>query len=439
MYSNIKDISQNTLLVQIELTGNKKRKLEEDRHNEFKELVLSSGTNVVASVRGRQEQPTANTFIKKGKISQIKNKVKELKVDLVIFNHDLSPSQERNLEGIFKSRVLDRTGLILDIFGLRAKSHTGKLQVELAQLSHLSTRLVRGWSHLERQRGGIGLRGGPGEKQLETDRRLINQRIKTINKKLKKVHQQRTLNKYSRQKSKNILISIIGYTNSGKTTLFNALTGSDQYVANKPFATLDSVTRKNKDNSLTPFLFSDTVGFISELPTQLIESFKATLDELKSADLILHVVDISDPNYFHKLEEVENLIEELDISHIQQLRVNNKIDKIDNEEILEDYSIGDKEVWISAKEELGINNLQESMIHFVNKEIFVGWISLKSTLGRIRSNLYSLGCVVEERTSTSLGLIQLKIKVGKDYLHELLLEEGVKLKGPEKTKIEVAV
>ena len=168
---------------------------------------------------------------------------------MVIFNHDLSPSQERNLETIFKSRVLDRTGLILDIFALRAKSHTGKLQVELAQLSHLSTRLVRGWSHLERQRGGIGLRGGPGEKQLETDRRLINQRIKTINKKLNKVHQQRTLNKYSRQKSKNILISLIGYTNSGKTTLFNVLTGSDQYVANQPFATLDSVTRKNKDNS----------------------------------------------------------------------------------------------------------------------------------------------------------------------------------------------
>ena len=303
----------------------------------------------------------------------------------------------------------------------------------------MSTRLVRGWSHLERQRGGIGLRGGPGEKQLETDRRLINQRIKTINKKLNKVHQQRTLNKYSRQKSKNILISLIGYTNSGKTTLFNVLTGSDQYVANQPFATLDSVTRKNKDNNLSPFLFSDTVGFISELPTQLIESFKATLDELKSADLILHVVDISDSNYLHKLEEVNNLLDELDISHIQQLRVNNKIDKIGNKDILEDYCFGDKEVWISAKEELGISNLQESMIHCVNKEVFVGWISLKSSLGRVRSNLYSLGYVEEEKTSTSSGLIQLKIKMGREYLQELLLEKGVKLVDSNKNKIEVAV
>ena len=439
MYLNIKDTSQKTLLVQIEITGSKEKRLAKDRHNEFKELVLSSGANIVAGVRGRQEQPVASTFIKKGKISQIKNKVKDLTIDLVIFNHDLSPSQERNLETIFKSRVLDRTGLILDIFALRAKSHTGKLQVELAQLSHLSTRLVRGWSHLERQRGGIGLRGGPGEKQLETDRRLINQRIKTINKKLNKVHQQRTLNKYSRQKSKNILISLIGYTNSGKTTLFNVLTGSDQYVANQPFATLDSVTRKNKDNNLSPFLFSDTVGFISELPTQLIESFKATLDELKSADLILHVVDISDSNYLHKLEEVNNLLDELDISHIQQLRVNNKIDKIGNKDILEDYCFGDIEVWISAKEELGISNLQESMIHCVNKEVFVGWISLKSSLGRVRSNLYSLGYVEEEKTSTSSGLIQLKIKMGREYLQELLLEKGVKLVDSNKNKIEVAV
>ncbi|SVE28156.1 uncharacterized protein METZ01_LOCUS481010, partial [marine metagenome] len=242
----------------------------------------------------------------------------------------------RNLEGIFNARVLDRTGLILDIFASRATSHIGKLQVELAQLSHLSTRLVRGWSHLERQKGGIGLRG-PGETQLETDRRLINQRIKNIKSKLEKSHKQREVNRYSRKKSKQTLVALVGYTNAGKTTLFNLLTESHLYAADKLFATLDSITRRSSVSGLDGVLFSDTVGFISELPTQLIESFKATLDELKSANLLVQVIDISDPDFRYKTEQVALILEELGVSDIPQIKVFNKCDKANLNE-LEDLS-----------------------------------------------------------------------------------------------------
>ena len=293
---------------------------------EFTELCRSSGSNIGAEVFGKIDKPTSNYFIKAGKVEEIKVLVKELSADLVIFNNALSPSQERNLEKIFGARVLDRTSLILDIFATRATSHIGKLQVELAQLTHLSTRLVRGWSHLERQKGGIGLRG-PGETQLETDRRLIGHRIKSIKKRLDKAHNQKEVNRYSRKKGKNQVVALVGYTNAGKTTLFNYLTENMLYAADKPFATLDSVTRKNSIPDLKNILFSDTVGFISDLPTQLIESFKATLDDLRTADLLIHVVDISDKDYRFKVKEVMKLIDELGLSDIPILRVNNKSDK----------------------------------------------------------------------------------------------------------------
>ena len=439
MNLNIKETLQRTLIVQIEILNTTKKGVFENKINEFKELVLSSGTKIIKTIEGKQDKPVSNTFVKKGKTLEIRNIVEELKIDLVIFNHDLTPSQERNLESIFKARVLDRTGLILDIFALRARSYLGKLQVELAQLTHLSTRLVRGWSHLERQRGGIGLRGGPGEKQLEVDRRLINQRIKTINKKLGKVHKQKNLNRYSRKKNKNIIVALVGYTNSGKTTLFNILTGNDQFVADQPFATLDSVTRRNKSLDLNSILFSDTVGFISELPTQLIESFKATLDELKSADLLLHVVDISDPDFIFKLEEVNILLEELNLSHIPQLRVNNKIDKIDFKNFSSNFHPEDQEIWISAKENIGLETLNKYMDHYVNKRVFVGWISLQSAVGKIRAYLYSIGCVLEEKSCTSSGLIQLHIRIEKNKLKKLLLKKSIALKDSENLIIEEAV
>ena len=286
MNLNIKETLQRTLIVQIEILNTTKKGVFENKINEFKELVLSSGTKIIKTIEGKQDKPVASTFVKKGKTLEIRNIVEELKIDLVIFNHNLTPSQERNLESIFKARVLDRTGLILDIFALRARSYVGKLQVELAQLTHLSTRLVRGWSHLERQRGGIGLRGGPGEKQLEVDRRLINQRIKTINKRLGKVHKQKNLNRYSRKKNKNIIVALVGYTNSGKTTLFNILTGNDQFVADQPFATLDSVTRRNKSldlNRLEPtIVISIPVSYIFGIVSKLTPPSTAIVMSLPS-------------------------------------------------------------------------------------------------------------------------------------------------------------
>ena len=389
-------------------------------------MVLSSGAEISDEDFSKQVKPTSGLFITKGKAERIKDSLEQTESELVIFNHDLTPSQERNLENIFQARVLDRTGLILDIFAERASSHIGKLQVELAQLSHLSTRLVRGWSHLERQKGGIGLRG-PGETQLETDRRLINQRIKNIKNKLSKSHKQREINRYSRKKSNKTLVALVGYTNAGKTTLFNLLTESQLYVANKLFATLDSVTRKNSVSGLEDVLFSDTVGFISDLPTELIESFKATLDELKSADILVHVVDISDPDFIYKTEQVLLILKELGISNIPCIRVNNKSDKVDIDEISEGTSNNNNEVWVSALKNTGMENLVNS-IQFNRKKFMIKeWIELQPNQGKIRSKLYSLGRVLEETTSER-GLIQLQLEIDKNELNSLISNKGIDLK-----------
>ena len=364
----IKSLRQEAVIVQVEFPNRKEKFSSLNAFEEFKELVLSSGAKISCEHFSKQSKATSGLFLTKGKTERIKDLLEKTQSELVIFNHDLTPSQERNLENIFKARVLDRTGLILDIFSTRAKSHVGKLQVELAQLSHLSTRLVRGWSHLERQKGGIGLRG-PGETQLETDKRLINQRIKSIKKKLNKSHNQRKVNRYSRSKSKMILVAMVGYTNAGKTTLFNLLTENNQYAVNKPFATLDSVTRRNTLLGLDDVLFSDTVGFISNLPTHLIESFKTTLDELQAADLLIHVIDISDPDYRFKVQQVSNILEDLDLSKIPQIQVHNKSDKteIKNFQNLSNPEKG--EVWISAVNNTGINELKKAINIHSNKVI----------------------------------------------------------------------
>ena len=399
---------------------------------EFKELCRSSGSTIGAEVFGKLDKPTSNFFIKAGKVEEIKALVKELSAELVIFNNALSPSQERNLEKIFGTRVLDRTSLILDIFATRATSHIGKLQVELAQLTHLSTRLVRGWSHLERQKGGIGLRG-PGETQLETDRRLIGQRIKSIKKRLDKAHNQKEVNRYSRKKGKNQVVALVGYTNAGKTTLFNCLTQNMLYAADKPFATLDSVTRKNSIPDLKSILFSDTVGFISDLPTQLIESFKATLDDLRTADLLLHVVDISDKDYRFKVKEVMKLIDELGLSDIPIVRVNNKSDKANLSNLDELSASKNDQVWISAQTEEGFDDL----INSINTKLYgkeqKKWVSLFPELGWLRAELYSSGSVIEERTSDS-GLIQLQIKSNVLELEKLKLVKGFKILNKQLTK-----
>jgi GTP-binding protein HflX len=426
----VESVYQKAVIVQVEFPKRRERSSSLKAFDEFRELVLSSGAEISDEDFSKQVKPTSGLFITKGKAERIKDSLEQTESELVIFNHDLTPSQERNLENIFEARVLDRTGLILDIFAVRASSHIGKLQVELAQLSHLSTRLVRGWSHLERQKGGIGLRG-PGETQLETDRRLINQRIKNIKNKLSKSHKQREINRYSRKKSNKTLVALVGYTNAGKTTLFNLLTESQLYVANKLFATLDSVTRKNSVSGLEDVLFSDTVGFIPDLPTELIESFKATLDELKSADILVHVVDISDPDFIYKTEQVFLILKELGISNIPCIRVNNKSDKVDIkvdiDEISEGTSNNNNEVWVSALKNTGMENLVNS-IQFNRKKFMIKeWIELQPNQGKIRSKLYSLGRVLEETTSER-GLIQLQLEIDKNELNSLISNKGIDLK-----------
>ena len=293
--------------------------------HEFVRLTESSGLIPSDTITGNRARPNAKFFIGSGKVEEIRQSASDNNADIVIFNHNLSPAQERNLEREIHCRVLDRVGLILDIFSQRARTYEGKLQVELAQLQHLSTRLVRGWSHLERQKGGIGLRG-PGETQLETDRRLIGKRIKTIRGRLEKVKSRREQGSRLRRRNNAAVVSLVGYTNAGKSTLFNRLTGADVYCADKLFATLDPTIRKAHLADDLPVLFSDTVGFIRHIPHDLVESFHATLDEIKSADLLLHVVDINDDQRT-RIEEVNKVIDELGATSIPQILVFNKTDQ----------------------------------------------------------------------------------------------------------------
>lgn len=398
--------------------------LEKD-FEEFEELVNSAGAKIVDRSISKQNKPSISHFINKGKLEEIKNKVQKSKADLAIVNHQLSASQARNLELFLKIRVIDKTELILDIFASRATTHIGKLQVELAQLNHLSTRLIRGWTHLERQKGGIGLRG-PGETQLETDRRLIGHRIKRLKSRLDKAHKQKQLNSYSRKKSRNKLVALVGYTNAGKTTLFNSLTNSKQHAENKLFATLDSVTRKNIDPELGPILFSDTVGFISQLPTQLVESFKATLDELKSADLLLHVVDASDVDRKQKEVEVNKILTDLNLEEIPQIRINNKCDLVERFCSKNSLNKTSKEVWISAEKNIGIAELRDLINEELFNGIYKGWVSLESSLGKIRSKLFMMGCINEEKIS-STGQIYAHIDIGRDELDRFIGVNGFAL------------
>ncbi len=416
---------QKAILVFIDIESLNKAERLENSYEEFFSLVKSSGAEIVDSLKLNQKAPLTSTFMTIGKLESIKNKIDYISTDLIIINHQLSASQNRNLEKFFNKRVIDKTELILDIFASRASSHIGKLQVELAQLNHLSTRLIRGWTHLERQKGGIGLRG-PGETQLETDRRLINKRIKRLNLRLDKAHKQREINRYSRKKSRNRLVALVGYTNAGKTTLFNKLTESMQLAEDKLFATLDSVTRKNKNPEHGPILFSDTVGFISDLPTQLIESFKATLDELKSADLLLHVVDISDNDNKIKIKKVNNILEELGLEDIPQIIVNNKIDMISDSKLKTLMKRKTKDIFLSAENESQFDNLHFLINETLFNGMYQGWISLESNLGNIRSMLFDMGCVKEEKVSDD-GKMFANIKIGNDELDQFIGMKGFQL------------
>ena len=368
-----------------------------DAHAEFRELVESSGLSIVASMVAPRHSADPRYFVGKGKVDEIKKLAAGHNADVVIFNQTLSPAQERNLEKEINVRVIDRIGLILDIFAQRARSYEGKLQVELAQLQHLSTRLIRGWTHLERQKGGIGLRG-PGETQLETDRRLIGQRIKMIIQRLKKVRKQRLQSRQQRKKNDIPVVSLVGYTNAGKSTLFNYLTGSSVFAANKLFATLDPTLRRIETRSGKSVILTDTVGFIRDLPPDLIESFKATLDEVREADLLIHVIDVDQERRQERIEEVNQTIELIGAQDVPQIEVYNKIDLHDNLQARVDTADQSScsRVWLSSLSGAGTDLLLDCIDKELSLRATSHCLRLPVTAGQLRAKLFDMGAVRNE-------------------------------------------
>ena len=409
------------VLVHLELTQSD----EADDPREFEELVLSAGGDPVAMLSGARAAPNAKFFIGTGKLEELKALVAEHQAELVIFNHVLSPSQERNLEKELNCRVLDRTGLILDIFAQRARTHEGKLQVELAQLHHMSTRLIRGWTHLERQKGGIGLRG-PGETQLETDRRLLRARIKTIEKRLDKVRRQRSQGRRARSRADIPTVSLVGYTNAGKSTLFNALTAADVYVQDQLFATLDPTMRRVDLERIGAAVLADTVGFISHLPHRLVEAFRATLEEATNSDLLLHVVDAASDERLRNMEQVQEVLIEIGADQIPQLCVYNKTDllpdmppRIDRDEHGKPIA-----VWVSAKNQTGLGLLRQALVEMLGNKMFEGQVRLDSQMGSLRARFHRANAVVEEHYQDD-GSCVLLLRLPEMDLNRILAAETI--------------
>ena len=377
---------------------------------EFAELARSAGATVVGTLPARIERPNPKFFIGSGKADELKASRAAHNADLILVNHALSPVQERNLERHTECRVVDRTGLILDIFAQRARSHEGKLQVELAQLKHMSTRLVRGWTHLERQRGGaIGLRG-PGETQLELDRRLLAGRVKQLGERLKKVETQRATARRARQRNSLPTVSLVGYTNAGKSTLFNAITGAGVYVADQLFATLDPTLRRIEGLASGPFVLADTVGFIRDLPHDLVAAFKSTLAETRDADLLLHVVDAADAEVEQRIEDVQRVLEEIGAGDVPQILVYNKIDLLAARTAVDDArpkmprldSVDGgrvQRVWLSAASGAGIDLLREAITVAQRRDRVHRWLQVPESAGRLRARLFESGLVANERAA----------------------------------------
>jgi len=385
----------------------------EGDNEEFISLTLSTGSSISGITYVNSKVFNRNTLIGKGKIESIKEDLERIEADLIIFNRGLSASQERNLEKILKIPVIDRSRLILNIFAKRAKTNSGKLQVELAQLKHLSTRLVRGWTHLERQKGGIGLRG-PGEKQLETDRRLLNKRIKSIESKLRKLRTQRLTNRKSRNKlMKNI--ALVGYTNAGKSTLFNTLSDSNTLVADKMFATLEPVFRPINISKKRKVVISDTVGFIRELPKELIEAFLSTLEEVSSADLILHVLDSSDRSMLQHKQSVEKILKQIGADQIPIIYAYNKADLLKTD--LNTINTFDH-IQISAKNGTGINSLLELISSKINPQPIETTMRIGVNESKIRSDIYNISNVLEESLIDE-NTLELKIQIEEKNLSKL--------------------
>ena len=397
---------------------------DESEREEFVELARSAGAVIVDQIVSARRRPDPRTFIGKGKLDDVSASIDHYGAELVISSAALSPSQERNLERRLKCRVVDRAGLILDIFAQRARSFEGMLQVELAQLRHLSTRLVRGWTHLERQKGGIGLRG-PGETQLESDRRIIGARIRQLKSRLEQVDARRTMNRQNRVRAEVPTVALVGYTNSGKSTLFNALTDANVYVEDKLFATLDPTVRRLELPNGREVVLADTVGFIRDLPLELIAAFRSTLQEAREADLILHLIDASDGNRWQRVRQVNSVLKQLDADRVPQIRVYNKIDKLDRAPRVTNNRAGEsRAAWISAATHEGIPMLLDAVGDRLRRKTLHGVMRLQSSQGRQRAQLFEIGAVLNEEVCEDGGW-KLELKLAERDLQRFLKRENL--------------
>ncbi|MCI0504652.1 MAG: GTPase HflX [Gammaproteobacteria bacterium] len=402
-------------------------RLNDEEIAEFRELAKSAGAEPVATVTSARKIQDPRYLIGEAKAEEVREVIAATKADVVLVDNTLTPSQERNLEKFLQCRVLDRTGLILDIFAQRATSHEGRLQVELAQLQHLSTRLVRGWTHLERQKGGIGLRG-PGETQLETDRRLVAIRIKQLKKRLEKVHTRRQQGRRARKKADIPTVSLVGYTNAGKSTLFNRLTAASVFAEDQLFATLDPTLRRCDLGNNNEVILADTVGFIRHLPHDLVEAFHSTLQETREASLLLHVIDASQDNYQNNIDEVNSVLKEIGANTIAQIQVFNKLDKVEGGEPRIDYAESGlpNRVWLSAQTGAGIELLLDAIKAYCFHETLHQWVRIPASNGRLRSQLYLQGKVLKECSDDS-GDLFLEIQITRRNLEAIQQKEGVQL------------
>lgn len=392
---------------------------------EFEELALSAGADIAGQVSGTRRAPDARYFVGSGKAEEIRDLVAATGAELAIFDHELSPSQERNLEALLQCRVIDRTGLILDIFATRARSFEGKLQVELAQLEHLATRLVRGWTHLERQRGGIGLRG-PGETQLETDRRLLAGRIRQIKSRLARVDRTREQGRAARRKADLPTVSLVGYTNAGKSTLFNALTGAGVHAADQLFATLDPTLRRLDLPNVEPVVIADTVGFITRLPHELVAAFRSTLVETCEASLLLHVIDAADPERAELEKAVLGVLDEIGAASVPRLSVYNKIDRLEQSQarIERDAAGRPVAVWLSAASGSGLDDLRLAIAELLRADTLRGTLELAAGQSRLRARLFELGAVLNEEVNAEGGF-RLQVSASRKHLRQLCRQEGL--------------